>query len=100
MKDVGKIQPQEREECRITDRSNQRYRLGNLTFDQINRQAISLIRPICYPAFLALLGLDFTYILYAQALVLSIIPACTFLLVSVPTENNRLGFAAGLVSVI
>src|SRR5882762_6214666 len=41
-------------------------------------QAISLIRPIGYPAFLALFGVNFTYILYAQAFVLSIIPVCTF----------------------
>ncbi len=63
-------------------------------------QAVSLIRPIGYPAFLALLGLDFTYILYVQALVLSIIPVCTFFLVRVSTGYNRLGFGAGMVSAI
>ncbi len=63
-------------------------------------EAISLTRPIGYPAFLAALGVNFTYILYTQALVLSIIPVCTFLLVSVPTENSLLGFGAGLASAI
>jgi hypothetical protein len=64
------------------------------------REAISLIRPIGYPAFLALLGLQFDHILYTQALVLSIIPVCTFLLVRAPTGNDLLGFVAGLVSCI
>jgi hypothetical protein len=63
-------------------------------------RAISLVRPIGYPAFLALFGVNFTYVLCAQALVLSIIPVCTFFLVSVPTENDLLGFGAGLVSVL
>jgi hypothetical protein len=62
-------------------------------------EAISVMRPIGYPAFLALAGVNFTYVLYLQAIVFSIIPVCTFFLVSVPTENNRLGFGAGLVSV-
>jgi hypothetical protein len=63
-------------------------------------QAISLTRTVGYPAFLALLGANPTAILYVQALLLSLIPVCTFLLVGVLTENALLGFAAGLVSSI
>jgi hypothetical protein len=59
-----------------------------------------LFRPIGYPAFLALLGTNPTAALYVQALLLSIIPICTFLLIRLLTENNILGFAGGLVSTI
>jgi hypothetical protein len=89
------------------------YEMGYLTFDSpgylelavnlINgriAQAVSLIRTIGYPAFLALLGTNPTAILDAQALLLSLIPVCTFLLVSMLTEKKLLGFAAGLVSSI
>ena len=89
------------------------YKMGYLTSDSRGylelaaelmkghiAQAVSLIRPIGYPAFLALLGADPTATLNVQALLLSLIPVCTFLLVSVLTENNLLGFAAGLMSSI
>jgi hypothetical protein len=61
-------------------------------------QAVSLIRPIGYPAFLALLRANPIATLHAQALLLSLIPVCTFLLVSVLTAKNLLAFAAGLAS--
>jgi len=64
------------------------------------RQAISLIRPIGYPAFLALLRANPSATLYAQAILLSLIPICTFLLVRLLTESNLLGFAAGVASSI
>jgi hypothetical protein len=89
------------------------YEMGYLTLDSPGylepavdlmkghiAQAVSLIRPIGYPAFLALLGTNPTATLDAQALLLSLIPVCTFLLVSVLTEMNSVGFAAGLVSSI
>jgi hypothetical protein len=63
-------------------------------------QAVSLIRPIGYPAFLALLRANPTATLHAQALLLSLVPACTFSLVSVLTEKNLLAFVAGLASSI
>jgi hypothetical protein len=63
-------------------------------------QAISLYRPIGYPAFLALLRANRSATLYAQAILLSLIPICTFLLVRLLTESNLLGFAAGVASSI
>ena len=63
-------------------------------------EAISLERPIGYPAFLALTRLRPTAILTAQAVLLSFIPLCTFLLVLLITKNRPLSIAAGLVPCI
>ena len=63
-------------------------------------QAVSLSRPIGYPALLALVGASPTATLHVQALLLSLIPVCTFLLITVFTDNDLLGFAGGVVSSI
>jgi len=61
-------------------------------------EAISLTRPIGYPAFLALMGTKPAVILVAQAILLSFIPVCTFVLVNLLTRSILVGFLAGLVS--
>src|SRR5215472_9706647 len=61
-------------------------------------EAISLTRPIGYPAFLALMGTKPAAILVAQAILLSFIPVCTFVLVNLLTRSTLVGFLAGLVS--
>jgi hypothetical protein len=89
------------------------YKMGYLTPDSAGylepaldlmkghiAQAVSLTRPIGYPAFLALVRANPTTILRVQASLLSLIPVCTFLLVTVLTDNNLLAFAAGLLSSI
>jgi hypothetical protein len=63
-------------------------------------QSISLIRPIGYPAFLALLGTRPATILEAQAVLLSIVPVCTFVLVRLLSQNIWISIFAGLVSCI
>src|ERR1035437_4187930 len=68
------------------------YKIGYLTPDSAGylepalnlmkghiAQAVSLTRPIGYPAFLALVGANPTATLHVQALLLSLIPVCTFL---------------------
>ena len=62
--------------------------------------AVSLARPIGYPVLLAIAGLDATVIIIIQALLLSVIPICTFLIVLLCTGNSPAGFAAGLISCI
>ncbi len=62
--------------------------------------AVSSKRPIGYPFLLALTGLHPTAILTVQAVLLSIIPICTFFLVSIVTRCRLLGFASGLISCI
>jgi len=61
-------------------------------------EAISVKRPVGYPAFLSLTKLQPTAILTAQAILLTLIPVCTFLLALLLTQNVALSFAAGLIS--
>jgi hypothetical protein len=84
----------------LTPDSREYLEVSNALMNGHIRDAVSLIRPIGYPAFLALLGDHPTAILYTQALLLSLIPVFSFLLVSVVTEKNLFGLAAGLASSI
>jgi hypothetical protein len=61
-------------------------------------RAVSLSRPIVYPFFLALCGLDPTAILNIQSLLLTIVPICSFLVVLLITQHKGVSFLAGVIS--
>jgi hypothetical protein len=74
--------------------------LANSLLEGQLAQAISLMRPIGYPAFLALMEARPAMILGAQAVLLSIIPVCTFILVRLLTRNVWIATSAGLVAIV
>jgi hypothetical protein len=82
----------------LTDDSPDYLALASNLLEGRFHEAVSLIRPIGYPAFLAVLGVKPAAILVAQALLLSFIPVCTFILVNLLTRNNLIALVAGLVS--
>lgn len=62
------------------------------------REAVSLTRPIGYPAFLALFEANPSAILMVQALLLAFVPVCAFLLTHFLTRSRGVSVAVGLIS--
>src|SRR5579862_7263473 len=60
----------------------------------------ALLRPIGYPAFICIFDKNPRKILYAQALLLSLVPVCVFVMVNLFINNSSLSLGAGLVSCI
>lgn len=61
-------------------------------------KAVDPLRPIGYPLLVAVTNLNPPTLLTIQAILMSIIPACTYLLVLLFTRSNFLGITSGLLS--